>query len=77
MTGPDLHRLANMPGAGTMARAAPFAACYYDRPDARVFSLRSRGEDGLDVAEIAASYGGGGHRNAAGFQMPLGWEGEQ
>lgn len=45
--------------------------------DARVFSLRSRSYDGLDVAAIAASYGGGGHRNAAGFQMPLGWEGDE
>lgn len=58
-----------------MAEGQPFAACYYDRPDARVFSLRSH-PDGSDVAEIAASYGGGGHRNAAGFQAPLGWEGD-
>ena len=78
------HRVpvANLPytmasdAAGAMAEGAPFAACYFDRPDARVFSLRSRGEHGLDVAEIAASYGGGGHRNAAGFQAPLGWEGD-
>lgn len=77
------HRVpvANLPytmasdAAGQMAEGAPFAACYYDRPDARVFSLRSRG-DGADVAEIAAKYGGGGHRNAAGFQAPLGWEGD-
>lgn len=77
------HRVpvANLPymmasdAAGQMAEGAPFAACYFDRPDARVFSLRSRG-DGLDVAEIAASYGGGGHKNAAGFQMPIGWEGD-
>lgn len=75
--------VANLPytmasdAAGLMAREAPFAACYFDRADARVFSLRSRGDDGMDVAEIAASYGGGGHRNAAGFQMPIGWEGDQ
>lgn len=31
-------------------------------------SLRSKG--GFDVAAIAARYGGGGHRNAAGFRMP-------
>ncbi|WP_249139114.1 hypothetical protein [Actibacterium sp. MT2.3-13A] len=48
-----------------------------DRAAARVFSLRSRGDGGQDVSEIAASYGGGGHRNAAGFQMPIGWEGDQ
>lgn len=79
------HRVpvANLPytmasdAAGAMAETAPFAACYFDRTDARVFSLRSRGEGGLDVAEIAAGYGGGGHKNAAGFQMPLGWEGDE
>lgn len=78
------HRVpvANLPytmasdAAGAMAETAPFAACYFDRPDARVFSLRSRGEGGFDVSTIAASYGGGGHRNAAGFQMPIGWEGD-
>jgi uncharacterized protein len=36
--------------------------------DAKV-SLRSRGN--INVAEIAANYGGGGHPNAAGFRMPL------
>jgi len=78
------HRVpvANLPytmasdAAGAMAEDAPFAACYFDRSDARVFSLRSRREGGMDVAEIAASYGGGGHRNAAGFQAPIGWEGD-
>ena len=73
--------VANLPytmasdAAGKMAENAPFAACYFDRPDARVFSLRSRG-DGMDVADIAAKYGGGGHKNAAGFQKPIGWEGD-
>ena len=32
-------------------------------------SLRARGN--VNVAEIAANYGGGGHPNAAGFRMPL------
>jgi len=32
------------------------------------FSLRSRG-DGPDVSEIAAKFGGGGHRGAAGFRL--------
>lgn len=52
------------------------AACYWDTPNGRVFSLRST-DDGPDVSEIAKSYGGGGHKNAAGFQMPRGWEGDQ
>lgn len=58
-----------------MARGEPFAACYWDTPNGRVFSLRST-KDGADVSAIAKSYGGGGHVNASGFQMPLGWEGD-
>ncbi len=48
-----------------------FAACYWDAPHGRVFSLRSL-EGGADVSEIARSYGGGGHKNAAGFQLAHG-----
>ncbi|MDO6799398.1 DHHA1 domain-containing protein [Shimia thalassica] len=62
--------------ADQMAQDATFAATYFDSPTGRKFSLRSRGETGADVAEIAATYGGGGHRNAAGFTMPIGWEGD-
>lgn len=46
----------------------PFAACYWDTADGRVFSLRSR-EGGMDVSEIAKQYGGGGHKNASGFRV--------
>lgn len=53
-----------------------FSATYFDRADGqRSFSLRSD-SDGLDVSEIAANYGGGGHKHAAGFQRPIGWEGD-
>lgn len=52
-----------------MAEGEPFAACYWDTPENRSFSLRSR-DGGLDVSEIARAYGGGGHRNAAGFRVP-------
>lgn len=58
-----------------MAQGEPFAACYWDTPDGRVFSLRST-DDGVDVSAIAKAYGGGGHMRAAGFQMPIGWEGD-
>lgn len=45
---------------------AAFAACYFDIPDnKRVWSLRSEGD--FDVSKIAKIYGGGGHRNAAGY----------
>lgn len=51
-----------------MAEGHPFAACYWDTPEHRVFSLRSR-DDGADVSAIAAAYGGGGHKHAAGFRV--------
>lgn len=56
-----------------MAQGEPFAACYWDTPEGRVFSLRST-DDGMDVSEIAKQYGGGGHRNASGFRVPFGHE---
>lgn len=42
-------------------------ATYYDTRDYRKFSLRSNGK--VDVAKIAALYGGGGHPNAAAFKV--------
>lgn len=53
-----------------MAQNEHFAACYYDTPNGRCFSLRST-DAGVDVSEVAACYGGGGHRNAAGFRVPF------
>jgi len=50
--------------------SAPFVACYSDQGKARGYSLRSR-DDRADVSEIAKKFGGGGHRNAAGFGVPL------
>lgn len=46
----------------------PFAGCYWDTPEGRVFSLRSANR-WIDVSEIAKAYGGGGHRNASGFKV--------
>ena len=49
--------------------AAPFAAAYYHTASGvKKWSLRSRGE--FDVSAIARRFGGGGHRNAAGFVEP-------
>lgn len=62
--------------ATVLAAGKPFAAAYFDRADARVFSLRSD-RNGRDVAAIAEGYGGGGHRHAAGFQVPFGWQGDR
>lgn len=68
--------VANLPytfvsdAAHKLAKGEPFAACYWDTPAGRVFGLRST-DEGVDVSEIAKQYGGGGHRNAAGFRVPF------
>ena len=51
------------------AYGAPLAAVYRIVGTRVDVSLYSIGE--LDVSAIAARYGGGGHRNAAGFSVPL------
>jgi oligoribonuclease NrnB/cAMP/cGMP phosphodiesterase (DHH superfamily) len=54
-----------------LAANEPFAACYWDTKHGRTYSLRSR-EDSprcVDVSEIAAAFGGGGHKHAAGFSL--------
>lgn len=54
---------------GKLAETAPFSLGWFQRGDGMYqYSLRSRGPDGVDVSEIAKRHGGGGHRNAAGFQ---------
>lgn len=68
MTSDAGHKMAVDCGTG-------IAACYWDTPEGRVFSLRST-DDGPDVSAIAKQYGGGGHSHAAGFRMPRGWEGD-
>jgi uncharacterized protein len=51
-------------GEGTV----PFAVGWFQRHDGKYqYSLRSRGD--FDVAKLAESFGGGGHRNAAGFTV--------
>ena len=55
--------------AHEMARGEPFAACYWDTAEGRVFGLRAT-DDGADVSEVAKQYGGGGHAKAAGFKVP-------
>ncbi len=49
---------------------APFAAVVVDAYGGRTYSLRSE-DDREDVSAVARKFGGGGHRNAAGFRMPL------
>lgn len=50
-----------------LAENEPFAAYYYDKPTHREFGLRST-PNGINVAEIAEKFGGGGHKTASGFK---------
>ncbi|MEA3501885.1 MAG: DHHA1 domain-containing protein, partial [Actinomycetota bacterium] len=61
----DLVRLSREAGVACLLKET--------RPGVLKGSLRSRGE--VDVAEIASAFGGGGHRNAAGFTSELGVDG--
>lgn len=55
-----------------LAKGRPFSVMYRDRKDGlREYSLRSR-DGGLDVSAIAKQFGGGGHPQAAGFELPIG-----
>jgi oligoribonuclease NrnB/cAMP/cGMP phosphodiesterase (DHH superfamily) len=54
--------------AGKLAESRPFGVTYFtDAKGRRIWSLRSR-EGGVDVSEIAKRHGGGGHRQAAGYE---------
>lgn len=55
--------------AGELAdRALSFGACYFELSDGRyAYSLRSRTD--FDVSKTALKFGGGGHKNAAGFSV--------
>ena len=53
-----------------LAKNHPFAVVFFVTRESRyVYNLRSVGPEGVDVGEIAQRYGGGGHRNAAGFTL--------
>jgi len=55
---------------GELSVGYPFAAGFQDSEEKRSWSLRSDGSNGEDVSQIAAGFGGGGHKNAAGFATP-------
>lgn len=62
-------------GAELLARfpEARFVATWFvNKDNVRVFSLRSRPGSDVDVAEIAQKFGGGGHKHASGFRIPVG-----
>ena len=70
--GVNARALRSAIGHGLSQRARYGSACGVvyrmigDRVDVSLYSIGD-----FDVARIAASYGGGGHRNAAGFSLPL------
>jgi oligoribonuclease NrnB/cAMP/cGMP phosphodiesterase (DHH superfamily) len=72
-------KIANLPitmasdAGDILGKDAAFAGCYFDTPDGRKFSLRSD-VLGINVADIAKTFGGGGHAKAAGFTIP--WDSE-
>ena len=60
--------------AGELAKRGAFGVCFFINEAGKyVYSLRSRGENAIDVSELALTVGGGGHKNAAGCSsiMPL------
>lgn len=54
-------------GAQLVKSKPPIGITWYQRNGKKVFSLRSNG--GADVSAIAARFGGGGHKGAAGFAL--------
>lgn len=52
-----------------MHAGAPFVALIVKAHGGTTYSLRST-DDRMDVSAVAKRYGGGGHRNSAGFRMP-------
>jgi oligoribonuclease NrnB/cAMP/cGMP phosphodiesterase (DHH superfamily) len=51
-----------------LAQGRPFGVSFFIRQDGqKIWSLRSRA-GGIDVSEVARKLGGGGHKQAAGFQ---------
>ncbi len=53
-----------------LAKTHDVSLTYFERGDQTMqFSLRSIGD--IDVSTVAKNFGGGGHRNAAGFQLSV------
>jgi len=64
----DYADIQNLTGSKNHITEPPFAVSYFIRDDGMtVYSLRSIGD--FDVSAVAKQYGGGGHKNAAGFQV--------
>ena len=55
--------------AGTIAETRDFGICWWKENDMYYYSMRAR--NGQDISSIAKALGGGGHKQAAGFQGPF------
>lgn len=64
-TGVDTEQFINYPRALETVKVAAFIK---ESKDFVGVSMRSKGS--YDVAQVARKFGGGGHRNAAGFKLP-------
>ena len=62
------HHLRNRIG-DSLKHRYDFVACYTQRKNQVVFSLRSNKGNGVDLTEIAEAFGGGGHGSAAAFTV--------
>lgn len=60
-------------GGNILSAGEPFAAVYQIMDGKLNVSLRARGDEpqAVDVSVIASKFGGGGHKNAAGFVIPF------
>ena len=57
-------------GTELVKKCGTFGATYFHNSNDSVeFSLRSMNESFVDVSALAKTFGGGGHRNAAGFKL--------
>ena len=66
--GNEIAKTAAMMGDGLCDKTGGYSMTWFERGDGITqFSLRSVGD--FDVSAVAKKYGGGGHKNAAGFQM--------
>ena len=63
----DTENFINLPRAVTTVEVAVFLK----ETSEGMVSVSMRAKDTCDVAEIAARFGGGGHRNAAGFRVSV------
>lgn len=68
----SLKDLSSILGQTLRKKLPPLGIVWYKEGD--LLSVSLRGDGTIDVSQIAKKYGGGGHPNAAGFELP--WTGK-